>query len=198
MQVEKRLLDGTKVRLEPLEGRHLPALAAAIGDGELWKIPVTFVPHPKDLPQFMSDAENAFIRQREVVYATIEKSSMRVVGSTRFMNIDTTHRRLEIGFTFIAESRQRSPVNTEAKYLMLCHAFEHWECNRVELITDVLNTKSRKAIARIGAQQEGVLRQHMVMRDGRVRDSVLFAIVRSDWPATKAALEAKLRAYPEP
>jgi RimJ/RimL family protein N-acetyltransferase len=192
MQIDKTPLEGENVRLEPLDRRHIEALGSAITDGELWKIPVTFVPHPNDLGQFVADAESAFRAGRELAFATVDKQSNRVVGSTRFMNIEATHRRLEIGFTFLAASRQRTHVNTEAKLLMLRHAFEHWRCNRVELITDVLNSKSRSAIARIGAQQEAILRQHMVMRDGRVRDSVLFAIIRPDWPATKAALQKKL------
>ena len=100
---------------------------------------------------------------------------------------------MEIGFTFIASSRQRSVINTEAKYLMLVHAFETWQVNRVELLTDILNTKSRNAIARIGAREEGILRNHMVMRDGRIRDSVIFSIVRGEWPAAKLALEQKLK-----
>ena len=194
MNIEKVILDGTDVRLEPLAQHHLSPLARAIEDGELWKLPVTFVPHPNDLPSFFADAEQAFEHRRELAFATIDKRTAEVVGSTRFMNIEATHKRCEIGFTFIAERLQRSHVNTEAKYLMLCHAFQQWRVNRVELLTDVLNTKSRNAIGRIGGKQEGILRQHMIMRDGRVRDSVLFALVRTDWPEAKAELEAKLRA----
>ena len=108
------------------------------------------------------------------------------------MNIDRAHRRVEIGFTFIARSWQRTYVNTEAKFLMLQHAFEGWGCNRVELITDVLNDRSRRAIARLGAVEEGVLRSHMIMRDGRVRDSALSAIVRADWPRIKFNLQEAL------
>ena len=118
-----------------------------------------------------------------------------VAGSTRFMAINRDHRRVEIGFTFLAQRWQRSYVNTEAKYLMLRHAFEEWECNRVEFITDVLNTKSREAILRLGAKEEGVLRKHMIMRDGRVRDSVLYSVIRSDWPHVRSALEAKIGAH---
>ncbi len=113
-----------------------------------------------------------------------------MVGSTRYRCIEHAHQRLEIGFTFIAQSWQRSHINSEAKYLMLRHAFEHWHCNRVELLTDFLNEKSRTAIARLGAQQEGILRSHMVMRGGRVRDSVLFSLIADEWPQAKARLEA--------
>jgi RimJ/RimL family protein N-acetyltransferase len=103
------------------------------------------------------------------------------------------HRRVEIGFTFLAASSQRTHVNTEAKYLMLCHAFETWNCNRVELLTDERNLRSRQAILRIGAKEEGVLRSHMVMRDGFIRSSVIYSITSAEWPAVKASLQAKLQ-----
>jgi len=192
MQIEKVTLDGSSVRLEPLALAHLASLAAAILDGELWQIPVTIVPHPDDLPAFLADAERAFQEQRELSFATIDKRTGKVVGSTRFRNIERGHLRAEIGFTFLAASFQRSGVNTEAKYLMLRHAFEVWRLNRVELLTDLLNEKSRRAIGRIGARQEGVLRSHMVMRDGRIRDSVMFSMVASEWPDAERALAGKL------
>ena len=194
MQIDKVTLVGSKVRLEPLAEGHLPGLAEAIADGALWELPVTVVPHPKDLPQFLSAAESAFQAQRELAFATIDVASGSVLGSTRFRCIDLAHKRVEIGFTFIAKSWQRTHVNTEAKYLMLCHAFERWTFNRVEFLTDVLNTASRNAIARIGAQEEGTLRSHMVMRDGRIRDSAMFSMTRAEWPELKAGLEGRLRA----
>jgi RimJ/RimL family protein N-acetyltransferase len=190
MTVEKLVLQGQRVRLEPLLPGHLPGLAAAIVEGELWRIPVTFVPHPDDLAAFFADAEAAFLARRELTFVTFDED--RIVGSTRFRNIDLGHKRVEIGFTFLAPSSQRTHVNTEAKYLMLRHAFEEWSCNRVELLTDELNTKSRKAIAGLGTQQEGILRSHMVMRDGRIRDSVMYSLVRSEWPRAKRALELRL------
>jgi len=193
MDIEKVVLEGSRVRLEPLAEQHTAGLAAAIEDGELWRIPVTVVPHPNDLNKFFDAAEAAFRQQRELAFATIDKISGAIVGSTRFRCIEHAHKRLEIGFTFIAASRQRSYINTEAKYLMLRHAFEVWQCNRVELLTDVLNEKSRNAIARIGAQQEGILRSHMIMRDGRVRDSVLFSIVARDWPTIEAKLARQIQ-----
>lgn len=192
MKVERLTLDGVSVRLEPLAAKHLPGLAAAIADGELWKLPVTVVPHPDDLPQFLANAEAAFAAGRELAFATIDKATNTIVGSTRFRCIEPAHKRLEIGFTFIAQSWQRTHVNSEAKLLMLTHAFECWGCNRVELLTDVLNDKSRRAIARIGATEEGVLRSHMVMRDGRIRDSVVFSVTGAEWPAVKAALVRKV------
>ena len=194
MKIEKVILCGSKVRLEPLNESHLPGLARAIHDGELWKLPVTSVPHPDHLLQFLADAENQFHAGKELTFATLDMASGAVVGSTRFRNIEAAHQRVEIGFTFIAQSWQRSHINTEAKYLMLRHAFEQWQCNRVELLTDYLNHKSRAAIARIGASEEGVLRSHMVMRDGRIRDSVIFSLIAPQWPQTKARLEDWLNA----
>jgi RimJ/RimL family protein N-acetyltransferase len=183
-------LRGRRVALEPLEARHLAGLAAAIRDGNLWEIPVTMVPHPDELPQFLRVAEARHALQLELAFATVELASGAVVGSTRFMNINREHRRVEIGFTFIARSWQRSHINTEAKFLMLRHAFEAWGCNRVEFITDALNERSRTAIRRLGAQEEGVLRQHMIMRGGRLRDSVIHSVTSGEWPAVKRRLEA--------
>lgn len=192
MQIEKLVLEGPGVRLEPLTQSHQVGLAQAIEDGELWKLPVTIIPHPNDLPTFFARAESAFQAGLELPFATIDKASGSVVGSTRFRNIEAAHKRAEIGFTFIAQRFQRTHINSEAKLLMLAHAFEVWQLNRVELLTDVLNEKSRAAIARLGAQQEGIVRSHMIMRDGRVRDSVLFSIIRSEWPATKRRMQEKL------
>lgn len=194
MPLQKQILTGQRIALEPLHEGHLPGLAKAIEDGALWQIPVTFVPHPNNLSQFLQDAEAQFQAQKELAFATVDLASGQVIGSTRFRCIEWTHKRLEIGFTFLAQSWQRSYANTEAKYLMLSHAFEAWSFNRVELLTDVLNTKSRNAIARIGAREEGVLRHHMIMRDGRIRDTVVFSITAAEWPQVKQVLEMKLAA----
>lgn len=192
MAVEKTTLQGTKVRLEPLAEHHLQGLADAIEDGALWKLPVTNVPHPKELRKFIDEAQLQYLAGKELAFVTIDEATGIVVGSTRFRNIQADHKRLEIGFTFIACSWQRTHVNTEAKLLMLQHAFERLGFNRVELLTDFLNVKSRAAIARIGAKEEGILRSHMVMRDGRIRDSVLFSVVAAEWSSIKAALAARL------
>ena len=127
-------------------------------------------------------------------FVTIDAASGKVVGSTRFMNIEAKHRRLEIGSTWIAPPWQRSAINTEAKYLMLSHAFGPLGCHRVEFKTNSLNQKSRDAILRIGAKQEGIFRKHMVTASGRVRDTVWFSIIDSEWPQVKLDLERKLRA----
>jgi RimJ/RimL family protein N-acetyltransferase len=191
MQIEKVVLEGPAVRLEPLSLHHMEGMAAAILDGELWKLAVTLVPPPTELDAFFAAAEAAFATQQELAFAVVDRASSTITGSTRFRNINPAHRRVEIGFTFFGKSWQRSHVNTAAKYLMLKHAFEHWQCNRVEFVTDVLNTASRNAIVRIGGQEEGVLRSHMVMRNDRIRDSVIYSIVREDWPAARHKLEQK-------
>src|SRR4030081_1121871 len=123
---------------------------------------------------------------------SVERSSGRVIGTTRFMNFDRVNRRLEIGSTWIAPAWQRTAVNTEAKYLMLRHAFEVWKCFRVELKTDALNQESRNAILRLGAKEEGTLRRHVLTWTGRVRDSVYFSILDSEWPEVKARMENML------
>jgi len=191
MKIDKVALVGRHVRLEPLAASHLPGLALAIEDGRLWELPFTFVPPPAEVAGLLANAEAAFAAGRELAFATVDAATGRVVGSTRFRNIEAAHRRVEIGFTFLAASAQRTAINTEAKCLMLTHAFEVWGCNRVELLTDERNTRSRQAIARLGAVQEGLLRSHMVMRDGFVRNSVIFSITAAEWPQVKAGLEAK-------
>ncbi|WP_294636413.1 GNAT family protein [uncultured Aquabacterium sp.] len=192
MKIDKVALVGRHVRLEPLVASHLPGLALAIEDGRLWELPFTFVPPPAEVAGLLANAEAAFAAGRELAFATVDAATGRVVGSTRFRNIEAAHRRVEIGFTFLAASAQRTAINTEAKCLMLTHAFEVWGCNRVELLTDERNTRSRQAIARLGAVQEGLLRSHMVMRDGFVRNSVIFSITAAEWPQVKAGLEAKM------
>jgi len=127
-----------------------------------------------------------------VVFASLERGSGQTIGSTRFMNIDRANRRVEIGSTWIAPAWQRTAVNTEAKYLMLRHAFEVWGCMRVELKTDALNQKSRNAILRIGAKEEGTLRRHLVTWTGRVRDTVYFSILDDEWVDVKSGLESRL------
>ncbi len=128
-------------------------------------------------------------RKESLAFVTVERTSGQIVGSTRFMNIDGTNRRVEVGSTWIAPRWQRTAINTEAKYLMIRHAFEVWGCIRVELKTDALNEKSRRAILRIGAKEEGTLRSHIITHTGRVRDSVYFSILDREWPEVKVRLE---------
>ena len=192
--VTKQTLRGRRVRLEPLDPeRHRAGLEAAIADGDLPALWVTTVPRPDQLSEAFGAAEEAFAAGRELAFATIDAGTGRVAGSTRFMAIEPVQRRVEIGSTFLAASYQRTHVNSEAKLLMLEHAFDVWGVNRVELLTDVLNERSRAAIARLGARQEGVLRAHKVMPDGRIRDSALYSITRPEWPGVQAALRDRLR-----
>lgn len=194
-RLEPVTLTGARVELQPLdELHHRDGLAAAIRDGELWTIKETFVPHPGALGGFFFDADLALQAGRELAFATVDLESGTIAGSTRFRMFEGAHRRVEIGFTFLSATAQRTYVNTEAKLLMLSHAFDVWRMNRVELLTDVLNARSRAAIARIGATQEGILRAHMVMPDGRIRDSVIFSITATEWPAVRGALEQRLSA----
>lgn len=192
MKFEKRVLEGTQVRLEPLSVKHREGLCNAILDGELWRLFVTMVPHPDNIDTFLADAEDLYQAGDGVSFAIIDKASGRVAGSTRFMKANIPHRRVEIGYSFLAKSWQKTRTNTETKFLMLNYAFETLGFNRVELLTDYLNQTSRKAIARLGARQEGILRSHMVMPDGRLRDSVLYSMIKHEWPGIKQHLTCKL------
>jgi N-acetyltransferase len=187
-------LEGSVVRLEPLRAEHA-GLFWDVAHQDLDDI-FRWIPYSmKTREDFERLIETAFAEQQRgdsIVFATVERASGRVIGSTRFMNIDRNNRRVEIGSTWIAPAWQRSAVNTEAKFLMLRHAFEVWNCMRVELKTDALNEKSRNAIRRIGAQEEGTLRKHLVTYTGRVRDTVYFSILDTEWPSAKRELEAKL------
>jgi len=186
------ILEGGQVRLEPLTLEHHAALCEVGLDPELWQwIPYRATTAEEMLAYIQSALKDQAAGTAQP-FATVERSTGRVIGSTRYMNIDVTNRRREIGATWIAKPWQRTAINTEAKYLMLRHAFETLDCIRVELKTDALNQKSRKAILRIGAKEEGTLRRHVVTWTGRVRDSVYFSVLDSEWPQVKAALEAKL------
>ena len=192
MEISPVILEGQHVRLEPLSPAHEESLIAAAGDGELWNSTVTIVPSRATIAAYIASALDAQAQGRELPFVIIRKPSGQVVGSTRFFHIERDHRRVEIGYTWLSASAQRTEVNTDAKLLLLTHAFEHWRCIRVEFVTDVLNQQSRKAILRLGAKQEGVLRNHMVMPSGRYRDSVCFSIIEAEWPEVKAQLEARL------
>ena len=192
MIFEPVVLKGKHVRLEPLAEKHKDGLCHAISDGELWNLFVTLVPHVNDIDGFFKNAISAHESGDGLAFATIDEATNQVAGSTRFMKANLPYKRVEIGFTFLGKSFQKTKINTEAKLLMLSHAFETLGLNRVELLTDYLNTASRNAILRLGAKQEGILRNHMVMPDGRVRDSVLFSIITNEWPGVKQNLEYKL------
>ena len=187
-------LEGSVVSLEPLRREHAK-LFWDVAKNDLDDI-FRWIPYSMKTPQdFERLIDKAFAEQERgesIVFATVERSSGRAIGSTRFMNIDRINRRVEIGSTWIAPAWQRTSINTEAKYLMLRHAFEVWKCMRMELKTDALNQKSRNAILRIGAKEEGTLRRHLITWSGRVRDTVYFSILDSEWPEVKAKLETML------
>jgi RimJ/RimL family protein N-acetyltransferase len=185
-------LAGSVVRLEPVRREH-SELFWEVAKDDLEDI-FRWIPYsmkmPEDFRRLVDKAFEEQARGESVVFATVEQKSGRAIGSTRFMNIDRTNRRVEIGSTWIAPAWQRTAVNTEAKYLMLRHAFEVWKCMRVEIKTDALNQESRNAILRIGAKEEGTLRRHLVTSTGRVRDTVYFSILDDEWPTVKERLEA--------
>ena len=193
MNLEPVTLEGRSVRLEPLSVSHHAALCEVGLDPELWRLIPYRASTPDEMRDYIASALEAQAAGTALPFATVERASGRVVGSTRFMNIDAANRRVEIGATWLAKPWQRTAVNTEAKYLMLRHAFDTLGCIRVELKTDALNQRSRQAILRIGAREEGTLRQHIVTWSGRLRDTVYFSILDTEWPAVKANLESKLK-----
>lgn len=197
---------------------HEEALIAAAGDGQLWNSTVTIVPTRATMAAYIEAALEGQARGRELPFLIIRKAASdagksgalarasarapntdsiedtgEVVGTTRFYEIRANDRAVAIGYTWLSASAQRTAVNTESKLLLLTHAFEHWQCVRVELITDLLNQQSRAAILRLGAKEEGILRSQMIMPNGRIRDSVVFSIIREEWPEVRARLEVKLR-----
>jgi N-acetyltransferase len=192
MEISPVILDGQHVRLDPLSPAHEESLIAAAADGELWNSTVTIVPTRATMSNYIAIALDAQAQRRELPFVIIRKSSGQVVGTTRFYNIEPQDRHADIGYTWLAASAQRTEVNTEAKLLLFTHAFESWRCIRVALITDVLNQQSRAAILRLGAKEEGILRQHIVMPNGRYRDSVLFSIIESEWLSVKEKLRDRL------
>jgi N-acetyltransferase len=189
------MLEGTHVRLEPLSLAHYQQLCGIGLDPELWKITMTLIRTPEEMQQYIETALKEQEEGRSLPFAIIEKKSGKVVGSTRFANIDRTNRRVEIGWTWIARPWQRTPINTETKYLLLTHAFETLGCIRVEFKTDSLNAQSRSALLRIGAKEEGILRNHMIAPGGRLRHSVYFSIIDSEWSHVKKKLEEKLNRH---
>jgi RimJ/RimL family protein N-acetyltransferase len=187
-------LDGKHVRLEPLRPEHAEMLWEIAKD-HLENL-FQWIPYRLESLESFREFNAMVLKEQErgvsVPFATFECSTNQIVGTTRFMNMDLANRRVEIGSTWIAPRWQRTPVNTEAKYLMLRHAFETWGCLRVELKTDSKNERSRNAILRLGAREEGTLRKHIVCWDGRQRDSIYFSVLDTEWPAVKARLEQKL------
>lgn len=187
------LLAGRHVRLEPLERRHLPALVAAAADPEIFQF---FLTPPlgveAEMNKWLEDRLAGMAAGTEVGWATVRAGDGRVVGGTTFLDLRRPNRGLEIGNTWLAKDAWRTPVNTEAKLLQLTHAFENLGAVRVQLKTDERNARSRAAIARLGATFEGILRKYQARYDGYVRNTAIFSLTAEEWPAAKAALQARL------
>lgn len=184
-------LQGSHVRLEPLSLEHVPGLQQATRDGELWRLWYSSVPDPDGMQAYVEKALALRDSGTALPWAVIDAKG-EVVGSTRYGNVDADNKRVEIGWTWYAKRVQRTALNTEAKLLLLTHAFEALDCAAVEFRTSWFNHASRNAIARLGAKQDGVLRKHMRMADGQHRDTVVFSIIDGEWPMVKRHLSFKL------
>ncbi|MEE1613920.1 GNAT family N-acetyltransferase [Microvirga sp. CF3016] len=194
LHIEPVTLSTDRLTLRPLSLADVPALGGAASDGELWEKKTTTVPRPEGFEAYVQKALELQAAGLALPFATVVNDGNRVVGSTRYMNIDAANHRVEIGTTWIAKSWQRTFVNTHAKFLMLRHAFEFLGCLAVEIRTHARNDQSRAAIERLGAKLDGILRQHMIMPDGHIRDTAVYSILREEWPAVKERLQARLAA----
>ena len=188
------VLEGRHVRLEPLSLSHVPALSEVAFDPTLWEWTVSQVRTPEELWRYVEQALADRVAGTAFAFAQVERADGRAVGSTRFANFSAEHSRIEIGWTWIARPWQRTAINSEAKLLLMTHAFETMGLRRVELKADALNVQSRTAIRRLGAVEEGVLRQHMASATGRVRDTVYYSVLRDEWPGVRERLTAGLGA----
>ena len=189
------LLEGNRIIMRPLQYTDAEALVRAAADGELWNLTVTIVPSSTTVDSYLKKALDGRDAGSVLPFVIVLKDTGKVIGSTRFWKVDRLNRKLEIGSSWIGASWQKTFVNTEAKYLMLRHAFEVLDCVRVQFTTDENNQKSRNAILRLGAQQEGIVRHERIMPDGRKRNSVRFSIIDDEWPLVRQNLEKKLAEY---
>lgn len=197
MDIQPVTLEGRHVRLEPLRLAHIPALNQAANDPRIWEFTSAVARTPLEMQAYVDTALDWQQAGTAVPFVTVVRATGAVVGSTRFANIDVANRRAEIGWTWLNPRWWRTAVNTEAKYLMLRHAFERWHCVRVELKTGTKNQRSRDAIRRLGATEEGILRRHVLQPDGSWRDTVYFSILDDEWPAVKRELERRLSSTPQ-
>jgi N-acetyltransferase len=188
---EQPVLEGSHVQLRPMVRSDGPAIVDAASDGKLWELFYTIVPGPESIDAYLDNAERDQGWGRSMPFAVIDKVSGKLVGSTRYMRMNAPHRRLEIGTTFYASRVQRTSINSEAKLLLLTHAFEAMDCVCVQFRTDHFNFASQRAIERLGAKRDGLIRNHMIL-DGRVRDSVLYSILANEWEGVKRNLQMKL------
>ncbi|WP_414473951.1 GNAT family N-acetyltransferase [Microvirga sp. M2] len=194
LRIEPMTLSTDRLILRPLSLDDVPALGEAAMDGALWEKKTTTVPRPEGFEEYVRKALDLQAAGLALPFATVVRDGERVVGSTRYMNIDAANHRVEIGTTWIAGSWQRTFVNTHAKFLMLRHAFEALGCHAVEIRTHSLNDQSRAAIERLGAKLDGILRRHMIMPDGHIRDTAVYSILQEEWPEVKARLQQRLEA----
>jgi N-acetyltransferase len=188
-------LRGEHARLEPLSHDHLAGLVEAVKDGELFKLWYTFVPKPEDMTKEI-DRRLGLQKAGSMLPFTVFDAAGKIAGMSTYMNIDAANRRVEIGSTWYARRVQRTPLNTQCKLLLLAHAFEGVDCIAVEFRTHFFNQQSRKAIERLGAKQDGILRNHQVAPNGTLRDTVVFSIIASEWPTVKAHLTYQLNDKP--
>ncbi len=185
-------LQGEHVRLEPLSASHAADLALAAQDGELWRLWYTAVPTPQGMAAEIDRRLGLLERRSMMPFAVVLAQSGKAVGMTTYMNMDEVNCRVEIGSTWYARSVQRTSLNTEAKRMLLAHAFENWHCIAVEFRTHWHNRQSRKAIERLGAKLDGVLRNHQIQPQGQLRDTCVYSIIASEWPAVRANLDHQL------
>jgi RimJ/RimL family protein N-acetyltransferase len=192
MWLEPVTLENDVVRLVPLQASHERELIDAAADGELWNLWYTSIPEPQHMAAEIDRRLTLQRRGSMLPFTVIDASTQCIVGQTTYMNVDAQNRRLEIGSTWYAANAQRTAINTASKLLLLTHAFEHLKCIAVEFRTSWCNNRSRRAIERLGAKCDGVLRHHMYHKDGSIRDTVVYSIIEPEWPAVRANLNAKL------
>ena len=193
--VQPVTLSRNGIRLEPLTLQHAEGLAQAAADGKLWELRVTSVPTPEDTVAYIETALAMQAAGTRLPFAVVDEASGTVLGCTSYYEMVPAIRRLEVGYTWYAQSVQRSHVNTSCKLMLLTHAFETLQAQVVGWRTDILNTNSQRAIERLGARKDGVLRHHMLRRDGSVRDTVMYSMLAQEWPAAKQYLLQRLAAY---
>jgi N-acetyltransferase len=192
IDVRPIILEGRGIRLEPLTVAHHDAVAAAAADGRLWELWYTTVPRPEEVAAYIASALQGQADGHMIAWVVCDSATGAVIGATRYHDIVRTIDRVEIGYTFYAQSRQRTGVNTTCKLLLLTHAFETLGCKVVGLRTDGFNFRSQRAIEGLGAKKDGVVRHHGMRRDGSVRDTVMYSILAAEWPDVRRHLELRL------
>jgi N-acetyltransferase len=198
IHVQPAVLEGRGIRLEPMADQHAGDLAKASADGRLWELWYTRVPGPDDLAQYVAEALAGQRDGHMLPWVVRDLASGTLIGSTRYHDILPAVDRVEIGYTWYAQSRQRTNVNTTCKLLLLAHAFDTLGCKVVGLRTDNFNFRSQRAIEGIGAKRDGVIRHHGLRRDGSVRDTVMYSILASEWPDVRRHLELRLQRHAAP